>query len=81
MELFWHDVKTESTALRAMSGWTVKVTDVNGRSFDASIHDARVAPRQGCELLYSLFGEAARPEHPPVLRVINTDEIALLEVY
>lgn len=81
MKLFWHDVKTEATALRAMSGWTVRITDINGRGFDASIQDARVAPRQGCELLYSSFGEAVGPEHPPNFQVINTDEIALLEIY
>ena len=81
MEMFWHDVKTEATALRAMSGWTVRITDTEGLSIDASIHDARVAPTQGCELLYAALGEAVGPAYRTVIRVINTEEIALLEIY
>lgn len=81
MEMFWHDVKTEAAALRAMSGWTIRITDIHGRHFDARVHDARVASTLGCELLYSPLDTVVETQPPPELRMIDTDEIARLEIY
>jgi hypothetical protein len=81
VRLQWHDVETEVSALRAMSGWIVRITDSHGRSFDASIQNARVAATEGCELDYLPFGDARGQEDAVAPRAISTDFIDLLEIY
>jgi hypothetical protein len=81
VRLQWLDVETEVSALRAMSGWIVRITDSEGRSFDASIQDARVASTEGCELLYLPFSDAVEQVDAVAPRAISTDLIDLLEVY